>query len=1251
MKKRILSLLICVALCLTLLPATALAAGGTYLALGDSITTGYAPGNTTVASPFAGQVQAMGGYASLSNRAAEGETTQTLKDKLPGLSGDIAGASLITITIGGNDLMDALYGYLVESYNAKNPTKPITLESLKAALMDLSQLGNQLMLMQVISYIREFDGSSAETDALNTFEANLGQIIDQIRQENPSAPIVIATQYNPYRHITDQSAQSIVAAFETGVVHLNERLTKVAGEKGLLVADVYTAFRDDGGQLTNAAFSMSDLQNASLDFHLNQAGHDKIAAVIYGALPGNSSQAIMLGTSGISGYDSTNGYDYIYFGNWTAPDGNTTSGPIKWRVLDDQANNGETGLFLLSEDLLGSGDYGDVYFDRASGYNLEWQGSEARTWCQNFYSSNFSAGEQSAVLGTTKSDEEFISSTGKFVFFVSEDILNGDKVFFLSAEEAEKSEYGFTNDAARVANYGTRGGDWWLRSRLYSSAPPCAGVIDYYGAVIYGDMGHDYAARPAFNLDLNAVLFTSAAAGGKSASGMDSGLTAVGDYDGDEWKLTLLDNSRKFAVTESTASGNPGDTITLHYTGAATGTKEYISVILADNSGPQYYGRVAQPTSANGTVNLKIPDTLADGTYTLSVFSEQYNGDYQTDYASAFAVVSLTVEDTSAPTLRGGSATRTSETNATVTFTSDEAGTYYYEVVESGADEPIIDTTGTGTPCDTTEQTISLTSLSDAGAKELYIVAKDKVGNVSQPMKITIPKYIAPVYGISTDTTVLDFGTVTEGYTEAPAVKTVTITNAGNQSVTLTQPTAANYTLGALSKTTLAPADTATVTVRPNTGLTAGTYNETLTISGSSSASASVELSFTVREAAAYGISADTTVLDFGTVTEGEEAPAAKTVTITNTGDHPVTLTQPSAARYTIGTLSQTTLAPKNTATVTVRPNTGLTAGTYNETLTVYGQSDGYAVRADVALRFTVTQQGGGGSGSGGSSGGSSSGGGGGTPTYSATVTETDHGAVTVSPKNAAKGSTVTVTVTPDEGYQLDSLTVTDSKGNELKLTEKGSGQYTFVMPAGAVSVKAVFTKMEAEPEPLPFTDVAETAWYADAVRYVYEHNLMNGTDEDQFSPDSTTSRSMIATILWRMAGSPVVNYAMDFSDVAQGQWYSEAIRWAASEGIVGGYGNGAFGTNDPITREQFAVMLYRFAQKQGYDVSVGENTNILSYADAFDVAEYAIPAMQWACGAGILNGSGANLNPQGDATRAQAAAMLMRFCEEIVTW
>ena len=187
----------------------------------------------------------------------------------------------------------------------------------------------------------------------------------------------------------------------------------------------------------------------------------------------------------------------------------------------------------------------------------------------------------------------------------------------------------------------------------------------------------------------------------------------------------------------------------------------------------------------------------------------------------------------------------------------------------------------------------------------------------------------------------------------------------------------------------------------------------------------------------------------------------------------------------------------------------------------------------------------------------------------------------------------------------------------------------------------------------LPFTDVPEGAWYEDAAAYVYKHGLMAGTSATTFAPDVTTSRAMIATILWRMAGSPVVNYARTYTDVAQGQWYSEAVHWATSEGVVTGYGNGLFGTNDPITREQFATMLWRYAQTEGYDVSIGGDTNILSYKDFADLREYAIPAMQWACGAGVITGTGdgSALAPQGQATRAQAAVMLMRFGAEYVVW
>ena len=186
------------------------------------------------------------------------------------------------------------------------------------------------------------------------------------------------------------------------------------------------------------------------------------------------------------------------------------------------------------------------------------------------------------------------------------------------------------------------------------------------------------------------------------------------------------------------------------------------------------------------------------------------------------------------------------------------------------------------------------------------------------------------------------------------------------------------------------------------------------------------------------------------------------------------------------------------------------------------------------------------------------------------------------------------------------------------------------------------------EPVDLPFNDVPESYWAYDAIQYVYGEGLMAGTSGTTFAPENVTTRGQIVTILWRMAGSPQVNYLMDFDDVDPAAYYAEAIRWATSEGIAGGYGGGVFGPDDPITREQLAVMLHRYAQHEGYDVSIGEDTNILSYADAFTVSEYAVSALQWACGAGIISGTGdgSTLTPQGEATRAQAATVLMRFCE-----
>lgn len=590
-----------------------------------------------------------------------------------------------------------------------------------------------------------------------------------------------------------------------------------------------------------------------------------VLALCLGLLPtaafaADGDTAIMLGTNGISGYDdSTNSYDYIYFGNWNAPDPYTTNGPIKWRVLDDQTNTEGTGLFLLSDRLFGEGNPagGGVCFNQDGSSNA-WQGSDAQAWCSTFHTSSFSEDEQGAVLATTKTDEAYTAGKPPIPHGTSE--LKEDKVFFLSAEEAENKAYGFINDAARLAYFGNgnRYGAWWLRSPVeQQSNRPVAGSINRtYGSFFGNYVNTDsYSARPAFNLDLDAVLFTSAADGGKSASGMDSGLTAVGAYDGSEWKLTLLDNSRNFSISSAKIEESKID---FSYSGAQTGANEYISVVIEEGGAITYYGRILQLDSttggASGEASLTLPaDVTFSDTTKLYIFNEQYNGGEKddtklTDYASQMIEV-----DTTAPTLTAGTATRTSETAATVKFTSDEAGSYYYAVVESGATTPTINTSETGTSCDTTEQTISLNNLSGAGAKDIYIVAKDAVGNISDVLKMEIPAYIAPVYDISAGTQSLDFGTVTEGY-EAPAEQTVTITNAGNQPQTLTQPAStSSFEVGTLSKAELPVGETVTFTVRPKAGLPVGSYSENIVVSGLGNTTVSVTANFTVKQFSSGG--------------------------------------------------------------------------------------------------------------------------------------------------------------------------------------------------------------------------------------------------------------------------------------------------------------------------------------------------------------------------------------------------------------
>ena len=274
---------------------------------------------------------------------------------------------------------------------------------------------------------------------------------------------------------------------------------------------------------------------------------------------------------------------------------------------------------------------------------------------------------------------------------------------------------------------------------------------------------------------------------------------------------------------------------------------------------------------------------------------------------------------------------------------------------------------------------------------------------------------------------------------------------------------------------------------------------------------------------------------------------------------------------------------------------------------------------------------------------------GGGSSSYAITPEETENGSVTVRPSSASEGTTATVTPTPNEGYEVDKVAVTDKNGNEVTVTDNGDGTYSFTMPEGKVTVTATFKEIDHSVvcPSKDFTDVDPDAWYHEAVDYVVEKGIMNGVGDNRFDPTGTTTRAMIVTILYRLEGEPTVSGTNPFDDVAEGKWYTDAVIWANENGIVDGYGGGKFGPTDDITREQFATILYRYAQFKGYDVSA--TADISGYGDASSVSNWAQEAMQWACGAGLIQGDNlGNMLPGDSATRAQAATLIMRFIENV---
>ena len=376
-----------------------------------------------------------------------------------------------------------------------------------------------------------------------------------------------------------------------------------------------------------------------------------------------------------------------------------------------------------------------------------------------------------------------------------------------------------------------------------------------------------------------------------------------------------------------------------------------------------------------------------------------------------------------------------------------------------------------------------------------------------------------------------------------------------------------------------------------------------------------------------YAISADTTALNFGSAYTGYAQPAAQTVTVKNTGNQTVTLNPPTANNFEITTSDSLTLAPNAIATFTIQPKDKLPRGSYSEQITITGDNN---VSETLTATFTVKEP----------------------PytgkySYELTTSVGDHGSLSVD-RYATEGDKVTITVTPDEAYLLDDLTVT-AHGKDVELTANDDGTFSFTMPSADVKISATFAEDPDWTEPEEpatdvsdiFLDVAPNAWYKDAIQYAYDNGLMTGVSATEFAPEATTTRAMIVSILARLEGVTTAQ-AAGFADVDD-EWYATAVNWAANVGVVNGYEDGTFKPNTAITREQLAAILMNYAAYKGEDVS--NRADLTSYTD--QPSTWATETMSWAVAEGLINGvTNDQLQPQGNATRAQVAAILQRLLE-----
>ena len=966
-------------------------------------------------------------------------------------------------------------------------------------------------------------------------------------------------------------------------------------------------------------------------------------------------KAIQLGTDALSKNVNTEAAPTVYFGQ---DHGNN---PGAWRVIGYDGSGAASAQGDMT--LLAAVSMGEAVFDNDC-VSIEYAPSDLKT-AIDALAGKLTTKENAAVKKRTLASGRY---DGENTDCVAGGQVDNAVFWPLSSKEAIA-----VNEDLRVVDpehptWATS--NWWLRSpgsQAYDVA-----VVEPDGSVHYsGYTIRHYrtrGVRPAFNLNLNSVLFTSAAVDGKP----DGGLTPISEYTGNEWKLTLLDNSRNFAVTEKTVSG---DTITFSYSNAQTGTNEYISVIIKDNGEITHYGRILHlggtTGGASGTASLTLPAGITlDNDTKLYVFNEQYNGDKKTDYASDFTDIALTVEK-----------------QADEQFSLAPGGRYYFDL--SAMDIPGTANSGNSFGAvslpDTSLHYVPFTYAGTIEAYKLtsamatteeyaqknkyphslfvadYVVTNDVSWDALNTANLIFGKDYASggvdytLRAPSVGSNFIGSGNSERGVPQSNEWDTMLNKNSGyiqnwNKIYLWGQDTVSGnasyrarrgyssarywYSNSATHSYAFCGFRPVLEVLNPDTLGSDGLKAVTLDLNGGKLGGSSDAIQIIVKTGSEFTAPASDGLTrpdgnngsyfmwlgsDGNLYAPGESVPEVVTTLTAQWTVNQYTITYDLAGgtvegnpdTYTIETVAFTLKNPtKSGYTFTGWSGTGLD-GENNMTVTIPKGSTG-----NRSYTAHWRYNGGGGSG------------------YSYyTIKATAGAGGSISPSGSVsvrEGRDQTFTITPDKGYAVANVKIDGKSIGAVK-------SYTFENVRRTHTIEVIFMKANGNPQIGVFVDVATGSYYEDAVDWAVENGITKGTDDTHFSPDGICTRAQAATFLWRAAGSPKPETrTMPFTDVPAGSYYYDAVLWAVENGITKGTTNTTFSPNMTCTRAQIVTFLWRSEK------SPAAGTANL-FVDVKSTVYYA-DAVLWAVKEDITKGTtNTTFSPDADCTRAQIVTFLWR--------